>query len=110
MNVINRCAVTLKPKSPYIEWANQAAQSYETVEDFSSKVLLLPSHWYDDQETFLTGHFRELLEMEMRSWVSNPRTWPPVSDLATFLQWFDVEFHPLVVDFTGEAFVVERYG
>ena len=53
MNLINRTALSIEPKQPYLDWANLVATSYESMEEMSStsKIILLSDTAYLNQES-----------------------------------------------------------
>jgi hypothetical protein len=112
MEVVNRCAMVIKPNEPYLGWANRTATSYETPEDMAhtAKVILLPSSVFEDPETFLARHARELFEMELEAWLPDKRKWPAVRDSEVFQKWFEVTFHALVVDYWDADLIKEPWG
>jgi hypothetical protein len=111
MDVINRCAVVIKPKEPYVTWANEVATSYETLESMrqSAKVLLLPDAVYEDPDSFVQAQGVALFEMELEAWTENQQIWPPLRNVEVFKAWFDLEFHALVVDFNSDPLIKEPY-
>jgi hypothetical protein len=112
LNLVNRCAMTVKPKEPYAEWANRAATSFETLEELqrSARVVLLPPAVYEDREAFLAKYAQTLFELELEAWTSDRRLWPSVRNADVFREWFEVTFHALVVDFFGGELIEEPYG
>jgi hypothetical protein len=111
VNVVNRTALSIKPKEPYLKWANFATTSYESIEDIRSagKIILLPISAFNDQERFLEEHYRELFELELDAWTPNNKAWPQQIDLNMFKQWFDVEFFALALDFSDDELFKEPY-
>lgn len=112
MYLVNRSLILIKPKEPYVNWANSTAQSYETIDEIreSSKAILLPIDIYDNQEAFLEENFKVIFELELDAWLSDKRLWPRQIDYETFKKWFDVEFYSLVVDFSESELSRELYG
>ena len=111
MNVINRAAAIIKPKEPYLEWANRIAQSNESLDDLvkSSRAILIPNDAYDGMEMFLKENFLRIFEMELESWVPDKSFWPSERDYDTFTKWFDVEVYALVVDVSEAELLSEPY-
>ncbi|HNC99006.1 MAG TPA: hypothetical protein PKW90_22920, partial [Myxococcota bacterium] len=69
----------------------------------SRTVVLVPSP-EDDQELeeFLAPHKRALAEKELATWIDEPSRRPKV-DESRFDEWFDVEFHSVVMSLGEEG-------
>ncbi len=111
MNKVNRTALSIKPKEPYLDWANFAMTSYEGVEEMraTSKIILLPEPFYNHQDDFLKENYRELFELELEAWVPDRKFWPQQTDLDMFKRWFDVELYALILDFNDDDLSKESY-
>ncbi len=111
MDVVNRCAMVIKPKEPYFEWANRVSTSYESLEDFqhTAKILLVPPSVFEARESFLRTHAQELFEMELVAWLPDQRWWPIIRDAEVFQQWFEISFHELVIDFADDEITKEPF-
>lgn len=111
MNVVNRTAAVIKPKAPYVQWANQVATSYESVESMqnTSHVFLLPYQAYSNADEFLKEHWQTLFYLELDSWTEDQGLWPKQIDFQLFTEWFDVESYALVIDFADEGLSSEPY-
>ena len=112
MDLINRCAMVITPKKPYVDWANYTATSFETLKQLqhSAKVLLLPSAVYENSEPFLEEYAQALFEAELAAWTSDQKLWPSIRNADVFQKWFEVFFHALVVDFFENELIKEPYG
>lgn len=111
MQVVNRSIIILKPKEPYLSWANHVAQSMESLGEIraQSKAILIPQTSYSDQaRAYLEQNYARLFEIELEGWASDKKRWPPKRDFDTFLDWFDVEVYALVLD-DGNALLSEPY-
>ena len=113
MRLVKRTAITLKPKQPYLDWANQLddGPKIDAETDSEASIYLLEddSDFEFDLEALLKPHYKEIFEEELESWHRNKADWPVARDLATFLAWFDVEVHSMVFDLVGRALRTERY-
>jgi hypothetical protein len=111
MQVVNRTLIIIKPKTPYLEWANRTAQSYETLDELrkSSRAVLVSSNAFRDKEKYLEENYGRLFELELDAWVSERKLWPKQIDFQVFNQWFDVEFYALVIDSLETDLLKEPY-
>jgi hypothetical protein len=103
MFLINRSVAIIKPKQPYIDWANSVVDEDEqySVDDFSTdcSVILLPVVDSDEHaEVFIKEMFQDVFEMELLSWMADDEIWPENITYKMFQEWFDVEFHSMVFD------------
>lgn len=100
--VINRMAVVIRPKRPYIEWANSLDGEVVFGEDDFREdctALLIPVFEYnEDARSYVHENYEEIFEHELLSISVNPDDWPEDLTLALFLDWFTVEVHSIVMD------------
>lgn len=98
--MINRSAVIVRPKQPYLDWAEQLDDSglLPAVEG-EQTVYLLPEH-DDDVEAMeiLSKDFDIIFETELDGWHTDESAWPKDRTFAMFREWFSVEFHSVVED------------
>ncbi|MCK5836803.1 MAG: hypothetical protein KAH09_06015 [Desulfobacula sp.] len=89
MKTINRTAITITPKQPYIDWAN----SFEEAENYDTPHIttILISDKYDEfnYETYLKKIFKIIFEEELESCMTDPEDWPKKRDYKTFKKWFN---------------------
>lgn len=103
MKVINRAAVLVIPKQPYIDWANSLDDDVIKFGDNPSPeytvylVEDIPDHMADMIE-IVKPHFETIFEEELEGWHLIESDWPQTRDFATFLEWFDVQIHSIVAD------------
>ncbi|SRR5581483_4655660 len=115
MRFVNRTAVVLRARQPYVDWANRSQAGPERVvlaqARAAGSVFLIPAfERADDIRAFVERHAPEMFEHELGMWLEDPGGWPPRRDAATFHEWFDVEVHEIVVDLAGDEIVAEELG
>lgn len=104
MQLINRGAVVIKPRQPYLDWilANPDLQPIElTMEELQEDctVLLVPEfEGIEATQAFLHDLKPVLFIEELRSWCENHQTWPQQRTRQMFDQWFTLEVHSMVFD------------
>ena len=106
---INRGAIVVKAKQPYVDWAN-SCDDYPTktsIDDLRDDchTYLIPC-WEDDDEfeRILKRVVRGIFENELAGWTVDKSTWPNRRGYETFLKWFDVERHSMVFEL-GDGFI-----
>lgn len=90
MKTINRTAITIIPKQPYIDWAN----SFDDAEIYDkphATTILIPDK-YDEfnHENYLKKVFIIIFEEELESWMADPNDWPKKRTYRIFEEWFEV--------------------
>lgn len=114
MRRVKRTAISLKPKQPYIDWANALNEGGVKIgtEFTREETIYLIADSTDqrlDLETFLGPYYAAIFEEELGAWHRVEDAWPSRRDLRTFLAWFDVEVHTMVLDLVGRWIRSERY-
>ena len=94
---INRAVVVVKPRQPYVDWANSfddgiVTATLESLRRDSSVYLVPPYDMDDEREDILKVCFSVIFENELEGWVTDEALWPKVRDYATFRQWFDMQY------------------
>src|SRR5207245_2805492 len=108
MRLINRSAIIVKPKQPYIDWANHC--------DDGGPILTLAAGRRDphvfladdledepEPEKILKKYYKTIFEDQLSGWTTAEETWPRNRDLRTFLEWFDVDICTMVIDLRRDA-------
>jgi hypothetical protein len=90
MKSINRTAITIIPKKPYIDWAD----SFNDVKVYYKEAvttILIPDE-YDEfnYEKFIKKSYKPIFEEQLESWMADPDVWPKKRDYKTFKKWFDI--------------------
>ena len=103
MGVINRAAVILRPKQPFLDWAKslpdpEAPKSLETL-DWEPAAYLVPEAESKEQiakmvETEYEFFFTEALN----GWWDEEKDFPKPLTLKMFKEWFSVEIRTVVED------------
>lgn len=100
----HKSIVIIRPKQPFVDWANQLPDSKETqvtldsLKDDNTAILIPP---YDDEteaRRSIRKYWEELFKQELYGWCTNEDWWPKNRTKKMFWQWFAVEFHSMVYD------------
>lgn len=108
---INRAALIIKIKKPFIDWLVFCSKEYDDeeremkpeeikTEGFDSKnVYLIPAYDETDKyENFVRKHCNEIFEHELSGWYTYPEIWPQKRSWKVFKEWFDFEIQTMVLD------------
>ncbi|WBA81816.1 hypothetical protein [Endozoicomonas sp. GU-1] len=89
MKFINRCVITLKPKTAFIDWVTSLDAELPQTWDFEGGAYLFDEH--ESEESLLDGVSEEahaILENEFSVWTEDEDKWPVPRDFATLKQLF----------------------
>lgn len=102
--MINRAAVILNYKEPFIKWINEA-DPYDddpgiTAEELRNDktVYLVSDADADDIEKWISINYKDLFEDELHGWYTDESLWPKKRDRKTFDAWIEVEWHSVIID------------
>lgn len=101
MKTINRTAITIKAKEPYVRWANsfQDGGPQINIKDLHSVTYLIPDT-YDEfnYEKYLKKNFKSIFESELEAWMANPSVWPQKLTYKDVKEWFDIQVSDMIFD------------
>ena len=106
--MLNRAALILRYKQPFVDWINAADPSATshalTLEEVNQEhsVYLVEVEDEGGLADWLTRRHRELFEEELNGWYTDPALWPRDRSLTTLREWCSSELHTIVVD-AGES-------
>lgn len=103
MQMVNRNSFVVKPKQPYVDWINALPDQDTPV---SLAEIHRDCHTYlipemigeEDAQEYIRAFKLEIFAIELDSWYRDPKTWPKKRTLAMFDDWFDLEFHSMIID------------
>jgi hypothetical protein len=104
MNILNRSAITITPKQPFVDWANALTPELPMQLD-----VLGESHTYltnpdfDNAEKHLKKYFKQVFEEELEAIWTDENDWPQKRDFQTFCLWFDFEISDWVQDLSNKS-------
>ncbi|MHC4164618.1 MAG: hypothetical protein ACYSUM_21060 [Planctomycetota bacterium] len=104
MEMINRSAVIVKPRRPYLEWAradDSTGVAEVVFEDLRREphVYLLPE--YADprsQREVLDEFWPQVFEAMLEGWLTDEALWPKNRTRTMFDEWFEIQMCSLVQD------------
>ena len=102
--MINRAAVILKYKAPFIQWVNEADPYKDNPgttlesENKDCTVYLILEDDAEKLEEWISFNFEQLFESEIEDWYNDESLWPKNRTRKLFDEWFDVECHSVLID------------
>ena len=114
MRLVNRAAITVKPRQPYIDWANRLDHDAPkiTLEHLPEQTVYLVEDLADylvEPQAVVRRYFREIFGHELRAWHRVESDWPQKRTFAVFKEWFEFEVHSMVLDMHGGGIETEEY-
>ncbi len=101
MEFVNRTALVVRPKQPYIDWADSfddGGPKYDP-DHHQAKVFLIDEvEDTRDIKKVVRRCWQAIFEEEINSWMRDPDVWPQRRTLKVFLEWFEVEVCDVVLD------------
>jgi hypothetical protein len=105
MRILNRTAVSIAAKQPYIDWTRRhdadAAKGMLTVarvKPYGTAILLPEFELEEDVQEWIEENASWLFELQLAEWTAEESTWPSTRDIKTFREWFRVDIHSTVID------------
>lgn len=99
MNALNRSAITVTFKKPFIEWNNNLSPDLPMYEDMiGESTTYLVNDDFDDAGEIIKKHYKEIFENELLSMWTDEDAWPQKRTLKLFHEWFNVEVADMVFD------------
>ncbi len=106
--MLNRAALILRYKQPFVDWINAADPSPSshslTVAEVNREHTVYLIQVEDEEELarWLVRNHQALFEEELNGWYTDPALWPPDRSLRVLQEWCSFELNTVVVD-TGES-------
>ena len=115
MRELNRSAIVVAPKRPFLEWLQSVdpSSSELTLHELGREpsMYLLPECESDeDFADCLREMFPVIFEGELEGWWTDESAWPGTRTFDTFQEWFDCRFHSIVIDLCDEPLIGKRLG
>jgi hypothetical protein len=103
MAVLNRSAIVVKPRLPFLEWLHSVEPKSRnlTLQDLQAdpNVYLLPECEDDEDLRVVLQEVCDMIfEEELSGWITEADWWPAARDLRTFERWFAWSHHSMLFD------------
>ena len=96
MHIINRSAITVTYKKPFIDWHNNLMPGNGNIIDESSNYLI--PELADNTSDITKKYYLEIFETELFQMWTDENAWPPKITLKLFHEWFSVIISGWVYD------------
>lgn len=111
MITVNRSALIVKPKQPFLDWVNSVEPTSPniTLRDVQDEpTIYLVPEIDSDVAPILKVVYKQIFVDQLAAWFTDKECWPQDRSLSVFRQWFDWQSHSMVVDVTDEPLIRER--
>ena len=112
--MVNRSAILLEPRAPYITWANALdadGPRYEDClaeDDFQTVYLGPDCDSVEEVRRFIKKNFDLFFESELEMWCTAPHLWPQRRTYRMFTDWFTVRIHTVIEDTVAEPLLDDQ--
>jgi hypothetical protein len=110
MHTVNRSAIVVKAKRPFLDWLHVADPTSHgiTLLDVAQEpaLYLIPEcDTSEELEDVLRELCEEIFEEQLDSWYRETSAWPQDRTYEVFRQWFDYEYHSMLIDLCDEPLI-----
>jgi|AntRauTorcE11897_2_1112592.scaffolds.fasta_scaffold05375_5 hypothetical protein len=109
MKMLNRSAISVKLRQPFVDWINSVSDSGEEevtldeVNQESTSYLVPELEEEEDLENLIEDRYLDILENELFSWEEDDSLWPEDMDRALFDEFIRIEPAFMVFDLDDQA-------
>jgi len=104
MNVLNRSAITISDKKPFVEWNNNLTPDLTIDENMlGESKTYLTNELFDDAEKLLKKYYKEIFEIELEGMWIDENDWPKKRSFKLFNEWFNYEVSDFVIDLSRKS-------
>ena len=112
MVTLNRSAIVVKPKQPFLDWlhtADPTSRSLSLQELVREPAIYLIPECDTNAEVdeVLRERCEEIFIEQLAGWFNDRTTWPQDRRFAVFCRWFDFQHHSMLVDLCDEPLILE---
>jgi len=112
MSMVNRCILIVNAKQPFRQWLQSlpdpANYTLEQINRDNAAYLLPEYDADDDRKKLVRRYFDLIFEEQLSSWWRDEADWPARRDMPMFTEWFNVEFHSVVLDLVDKPLLHEE--
>jgi hypothetical protein len=103
MEIMNRSAITISPKQPFIDWANALTPEFPMeINVLGESHTYLTNPDFDNADKHIKKYSKEIFEEELFGIWTDQNDWPEKLDYKTFCNWFHFEISDWVQDLSNK--------
>lgn len=99
MKILDRSAITITSKTPFIEWNNNLFPDLPMEENVlgESRTYLI-NELFDTTDSIIKKNYKIIFEMELEVICTDEDEWPKKRNFKLFNEWFSHEISNWVID------------
>ena len=106
--MLNRSAVVVRPKQPFLEWLHRADPTSGSITlnelEQDPTIYLIPEcDTEGDVRRVLRKLCREIFVEQLAAWWTDEKSWPQDRGFAVFCRWFEWQHHSMLIDLCDES-------
>ena len=103
MKYLNRSAIVVKYKTPFLEWvtSNQKGSIKFSLNKINNDNIVYLIEEYDDLchlEEIIKLHYKSIFKDVLKGWCKDKSKWPRKMSLKLFNEWFEIIDHSRLKD------------
>ena len=100
MKILNRTAITINYKKPFVDWTNALTPELKQkeVNILGESTTYLVKYSLDSADKCIKKYYKQLFEEELEGQWTDENDWPEKRSFKLFNDWFSYEISDLVVD------------
>ena len=100
---INRAALIVRPKQPYVDWANSMDDGGPKADlgklrEEPSIYLVEDIDFLEDFTHLIDDYWKRIFQEQLNGWMRDQESWPDDLTREMFLEWFDCELATMIWD------------
>lgn len=100
---INRAALIVRPKQPYVDWANSVDDDgpradLQKLREEPSIYLVETIDFLEDFDLLVEDTWEWIFKEQLNGWMRDPDVWPNELTREMFHEWFDCELSTMIWD------------
>lgn len=96
MKIVNRGYIIVRPKQPFISWANEREDEFSVDGEIEPNIYLIEEDFFEI-EPVIEANFKKIFKNELSAITDNEDEFPALKQ-EIFDLWFDVEIGSTVFD------------
>jgi hypothetical protein len=97
--LINRNAITIKYKKPFLDWIAKTGKPFLETGNDDYNIYLIPEVEGDEElEEIILDNWDTIFNEELENWCTDKSLWPQDLSYDLFKEWVIVDYHSVVHD------------
>ena len=99
MEIVNRSAITINYKKPFIDWSNALIPEFDMSEQMlGESTTYLVKGDFDNADKLIKKYFKKIFEEELEGQWTDEADWPQKRTFRLFEEWFSYSISDLVIE------------